>query len=245
MTSSSGNVQMQTKVHPVVTVLDKPSYVVSVDKPQPNQIRHHQQQQQQQHQHKEIKFRSAPIKTVSNGSTMYSVLYAGNGNKITIKRKTDPPHVQRRATIHTLDKDGQIKLAKTIAENSASISGFKMPQPTTVAMVTSSPNTPAAQMNAINKQNAKQLLKRRGCRCGNATATPGKLTCCGQRCPCYVDSKSCIDCKCRGCRNPHRADGMKVSPTISSVLTNTTELLCFLVGSSPHSRTSESRNQPA
>lgn len=30
-----------------------------------------------------------PIKTVSNGSAMYSVMYAGNGNKITIKRKTD------------------------------------------------------------------------------------------------------------------------------------------------------------
>jgi hypothetical protein len=51
--------------------------------------------------------------------------------------------------------------------------------------------------------------KRRGCRCGNATAAPGKLTCCGQRCPCYVDSKACIDCKCRGCRNPHYADGQK------------------------------------
>ncbi|XP_055616974.1 uncharacterized protein LOC129762575 [Toxorhynchites rutilus septentrionalis] len=225
MTSNSGNVQMQTKVHPVVTVLEKSPYVVSIDKPQPNQIRHHpqqqqqqlqhqQQQQQQQQQQKEIKFRSAPIKTVSNGSTMYSVLYAGNGNKITIKRKTDPPHVQRRATIHTLDKDGQIKLAKTIAENSASISGFKMPQPTTTAIITPTANTPAAQMSALSKQNAKQLLKRRGCRCGNATATPGKLTCCGQRCPCYVDSKSCIDCKCRGCRNPHRADGMKVRPHI-------------------------------
>lgn len=50
-----------------------------------------------------------------------------------------------------------------------------------------------------------------GCRCGNATATPGKLTCCGQRCPCYIDSKACTDCKCRGCRNPHTSDGHKVS----------------------------------
>lgn len=57
-------------------------------------------------------------------------------------------------------------------------------------------------------------LKRRGCRCGNATPTPGKLTCCGQRCPCYVESKSCIDCKCRGCRNPHRPGGGKVRPRI-------------------------------
>lgn len=202
----------------------------------------HQQQQQQ----KEIpKFRSAPIKTVSNGSTMYSVLYAGNGNKITIKRKTDPPHVQRRATIHTLDKDGQLKLAKTLAENNSTVSaasssvvGFKMPSAQTTsatlaaaaaasgisgtalsgqsggsAAATAAAAAAAAAANS-SKQSAKQLLKRRGCRCGNATATPGKLTCCGQRCPCYVDSKSCVDCKCRGCRNPHRADGMKVRPHI-------------------------------
>lgn len=62
--------------------------------------------------------------------------------------------------------------------------------------------------------------KRRGCRCGNATPTPGKLTCCGQRCPCYVDSKSCIGCKCRGCRNPHRPGGGKVRPIIP-------ELACY------------------
>lgn len=199
------------------------------------------QHQQQQNQQKEIKFRSAPIKTVSNGSTMYSVLYAGNGNKITIKRKTDPPHVQRRATIHTLDKDGQLKLAKTLAENNSTVSaasssvvGFKMPtaQTTTATLAAAASSgmagttlsgqsagssaAAAAAAAAANssKQSAKQLLKRRGCRCGNATATPGKLTCCGQRCPCYVDSKSCVDCKCRGCRNPHRADGMKVRPHI-------------------------------
>lgn len=53
-------------------------------------------------------------------------------------------------------------------------------------------------------------VRRKGCRCGNATPTPGKLTCCGQRCPCYVDSKPCLECRCRGCRNPHRADGVKV-----------------------------------
>uniref|UniRef100_A0A8W7P2B0 Uncharacterized protein n=1 Tax=Anopheles coluzzii TaxID=1518534 RepID=A0A8W7P2B0_ANOCL len=38
----------------------------------------------------EIKFEAAPtIKTVSSGSTMYSVLYAESGNKFTIKRKPD------------------------------------------------------------------------------------------------------------------------------------------------------------
>ncbi|XP_055585763.1 uncharacterized protein LOC129738564 [Uranotaenia lowii] len=216
---------------------------------QHHQQHHHLQQQQQQHQNqhqnqhqptqKEIKFRSAPIKTVSNGTTMYSVLYAGNGNKITIKRKTDPPHVQRRATIHSLDpktlQDGSSS-GSTVANSSSAgtnltgsgsstvVSGFKMPQTTTVKIATvgtslagstmATGQGPGSALVATGKQSAKQLLKRRGCRCGNATATPGKLTCCGQRCPCYVDSKSCIDCKCRGCRNPHRADGMKVRPHI-------------------------------
>jgi male-specific lethal 2 len=58
----------------------------------------------------------------------------------------------------------------------------------------------------------KQKPKRKGCRCGNATATPGKLTCCGQRCPCYVEAKSCTDCRCRGCRNPHTPGGKKLRP---------------------------------
>lgn len=46
--------------------------------------------------------------------------------------------------------------------------------------------------------------RRWGCRCGNATSTPGKLTCFGQRCPCYTEQKPCDRCKCRGCRNPRQ-----------------------------------------
>ncbi|CAH2240713.1 jg13950 [Pararge aegeria aegeria] len=65
-----------------------------------------------------------------------------------------------------------------------------------------------------NRSRSSTSSKRKGCRCGNATATPGKLTCCGQRCPCYVESKPCTECKCKGCRNPHRPDGMKVRPHI-------------------------------
>lgn len=68
--------------------------------------------------------------------------------------------------------------------------------------------------NISNSNNPNDQQKRRGCRCGNATAAPGKLTCCGQRCPCYVDSKACIDCKCRGCRNPHYVDGHKKVKTL-------------------------------
>ncbi|XP_075153998.1 male-specific lethal 2 [Haematobia irritans] len=122
-----------------------------------------------------------PIKTVSNGSAMYSVLYTGIGNKITIKRKTDG------------DED------ITQKKNTTNLT------PTSTSLV---------------RPLTKNVNKKRGCRCGNTTTTPGKLTCCGQRCPCYVDSKSCIGCKCRGCRNPHRADGMKVRPVIP-------ELACY------------------
>ncbi len=47
--------------------------------------------------------------------------------------------------------------------------------------------------------------KPKGCRCGLATPNPGKLTCCGQRCPCYAAFKGCCpDCRCRGCRNPRK-----------------------------------------
>jgi len=56
----------------------------------------------------------------------------------------------------------------------------------------------------------KNSGKKSSCRCGNATPTPGKLTCGGQRCPCYISAKACTDCKCKGCRNPHQVNGIKV-----------------------------------
>lgn len=79
------------------------------------------------------------------------------------------------------------------------------PIPSTAPSIQQQSSVQQLLQNQANNPNEK----RRGCRCGNATAAPGKLTCCGQRCPCYVDSKACIDCKCRGCRNPHFADGQK------------------------------------
>lgn len=125
-----------------------------------------------------------PIKTVSNGSAMYSVMYAGTGNKITIKRKTDG------------DRDIPSSSVKD--------------QQTNATTTTTTINQQSFKKPSASRSKAALLQKRKGCRCGNATPTPGKLTCCGQRCPCYVESKSCVECKCRGCRNPHRADGFKV-----------------------------------
>lgn len=45
-----------------------------------------------------------PIKTVSNGSAMYSVVYTGTGNKLTIKRKTENDHI--------LDTSAKVKYSK-------------------------------------------------------------------------------------------------------------------------------------
>jgi hypothetical protein len=85
------------------------------------------------------------------------------------------------------------------------VANFKKPQQRT----TSSKGTGGGSSGS-KSNNAGAGTKRKGCRCGNATATPGKLTCCGQRCPCYVESKACMECRCRGCRNPHRPGGHKV-----------------------------------
>ncbi|XP_049879599.1 E3 ubiquitin-protein ligase MSL2 [Pectinophora gossypiella] len=124
-------------------------------------------------------------RSVSNGSPMYSVMYAGSGNKITIKRKA-------------VDETDNSPSDPPPRESKSSLLGFKKPS---------------------NRSRSSASSKRKGCRCGNATATPGKLTCCGQRCPCYVESKPCTECKCKGCRNPHRPDGMKVRPHIPQLET--------------------------
>ena len=64
-----------------------------------------------------------------------------------------------------------------------------------ISLVTESPKT--SSVNNSPSAAAKAKAKKAGCRCGNATLCPGKLTCCGQRCPCYVDALPCIDCKCK------------------------------------------------
>ncbi|XP_018365847.1 PREDICTED: E3 ubiquitin-protein ligase MSL2 isoform X3 [Trachymyrmex cornetzi] len=126
---------------------------------------------------------SPTIRTVSNGSSIYSVMYAGSGNKITIKRKA----AATEDTEKTGQQDTDGNQHGTVGGSSGS---FKKPR------------------------SSSTRSKRKGCRCGNATAIPGKLTCCGQRCPCYVESKPCVECRCRGCRNPHTADGLKIRPHI-------------------------------
>lgn len=43
------------------------------------------------------------------------------------------------------------------------------------------------------------------CKCRTNKSTPGKMICSSQRCPCFVSSRPCIDCKCKGCRNSHNS----------------------------------------
>ncbi|CAO1363484.1 unnamed protein product [Diamesa hyperborea] len=134
--------------------------------------------------------------TVVSQPQIYSVMYTGSGNKITLKRK--PP--EEGSPSHSNEQHSNVlKTEPTNTNNNPIINAsFKRP-----------PSIQSPQQNTTTTDPSKQQQKRRGCRCGNATAAPGKLTCCGQRCPCYVDSKACIDCKCRGCRNPHYVDGLK------------------------------------
>lgn len=71
--------------------------------------------------------------------------------------------------------------------------------------------------SAPRRQKSTMPKVKIGCRCALATPAPGKLTCCGQRCPCYAAFHGCSpSCKCRGCRNP-RGDPAK-SPVIGTTV---------------------------
>lgn len=137
---------------------------------------------------------------LQNGPSLYSVMYAGNGNKLTIKRKASE-----------MDGDQAGDIPQQIATAQPEIPQKMLQQSTIVASPpTQSFKKPGRGRSSVGSGSHAKT----GCRCGNATATPGKLTCCGQRCPCYTESKPCVECKCRGCRNPHTADGHKVCPVI-------------------------------
>lgn len=142
--------------------------------------------------------KNTPIKTVSNGSAMYSVLYTGSGSKITIKRKTDDNVFTTANTISTKEvldilsrnpakitqhpqiqhMQTQKQTVKTIAQPSPMVPAPKIIQPQTSSQMTGYINTLPSTQNfkkpAFALKPNKTLLKRKGCRCGNATPTPGK-----------------------------------------------------------------------
>lgn len=138
------------------------------------------------------------MKNTPNGSSMYSVMFSeGDSTKITIKRT--PPDTKPLLANPNLNV------------NSQPIRHDHVPG---VHVHNSHINQNLIKKPLKPKTKPKPKPKRKGCRCGNATPSPGKLTCCGQRCPCYVEAKACIECRCKGCRNPHRPGGMKVRPVI-------------------------------
>ncbi|XP_053213300.1 rhoGEF domain-containing protein gxcJ-like [Panonychus citri] len=87
--------------------------------------------------------------------------------------------------------------------------------------------------NNSNQTPSVNRKVRRGCRCGLATPNPGKLACCGQRCPCYVESKACNQCKCRGCRNPNKVSNLTTINIISTSSSTGSMLTSSLTSSTP------------
>ena len=115
-----------------------------------------------------------------------------------------------------------------------------------------------ASAAVLTPTKSKQHKVRKGCRCGLATLNPGKLTCCGQRCPCYVEGKACFECKCRGCRNPNKTTtnsekqliknnliANRTSPILitTSSINNLTTNQTSLISTSPNLFTSTSNLQ--
>lgn len=82
-----------------------------------------------------------------------------------------------------------------------------------------SSNSTASNLTATPTKSKHKV--RKGCRCGLATMNPGKLTCCGQRCPCYVEGKPCFECKCRGCRNPNKSSNNNPNNSNNSIVNKT------------------------
>ncbi|KAF2367182.1 E3 ubiquitin-protein ligase Msl2 CXC domain [Trinorchestia longiramus] len=135
---------------------------------------------------------------LNNGASLYSVMFSeGDSTKITIKRTPPENTFVTNPTLGTLSKIPQIR-----------------PDVTNLNLHANQFNANLLKKPMKPKAKPKPKPKRKGCRCGNATPSPGKLTCCGQRCPCYVEAKACIECRCKGCRNPHRPGGKKVRPVI-------------------------------
>lgn len=130
----------------------------------------------------------APIKTVSNGTALYSVLYTGTGNKITIKRKTDDNNIF--STTNTMTTTDVLNL---LSRNPAKITQHPQIQqiqtqkhikPITQQQIIQAqpqfpriitPQSPNFKKPVLTLKANKTLQKRKGCRCGNATPTPGKM----------------------------------------------------------------------
>ncbi|XP_072180308.1 uncharacterized protein [Diadema setosum] len=127
-------------------------------------------------------------------------------------------------------KDKQISSAKEIAKEKEHKEELKevskeeepLEEPSTKEKLTNGdlspteselgPDTPKKLSLVISGHRAKLLKAGKslppisGCRCGTWNRHPGLNTCCGNRCPCFMEEKGCGKCKCKGCRNPFNGD---------------------------------------
>ena len=62
------------------------------------------------------------------------------------------------------------------------------------------------------------------CKCGRG-GTNSRLTCLGQRCPCYINKLPCVACKCKGCRNPRKM--LDVSEDLKFIESEMTDTCSF------------------
>lgn len=65
-------------------------------------------------------------------------------------------------------------------------------------------STPMVEVSVKKSKHSNNPNEVKICKCGRG-GTNSRLTCLGQRCPCYIKKLPCINCKCRGCRNPRKA----------------------------------------
>lgn len=170
---------------------------------------------------------SPPASTNTNRTapSMYSVtLTSYESPKIKIKRKY-PANSLEDTKLKKRKNSKHSTLTSTHCSNLGNVCGGSVPSngvgESSVSGSESSASTDKEgdEQSQVEEKPKKPKPKiKKGCRCGTATPSPGKLTCCGQRCPCYVEGKCCIDCRCRGCRNPFKPDGTKVVPDFSELI---------------------------
>lgn len=144
---------------------------------------------------------TSPVKT-SSATTLT------NGSWIKV-HTPNPPKPKRSHVVINGSKFGRDQIIKTTLRPSLTYP-FKATTKLTDFVVKLEELPKIINENSETTITTAVVTNKKGCRCGNATPTPGKLTCGGQRCPCYVGARSCLDCKCKGCRNPHSVHGIKV-----------------------------------
>lgn len=79
-------------------------------------------------------------------------------------------------------------------------------------------STPMVEVSVKKSKHSNNPNEVKICKCGRG-GTNSRLTCLGQRCPCYIKKLPCINCKCRGCRNPRKATSSN-----SELLSNSSNL---------------------